>query len=75
MQRNTLLEPNNYIPSWEAGGEEKKEVSDTLKHLRQKFDIVHKTVEERSRVLENLKRELAKTSEEEAYLMEHNQVT
>jgi hypothetical protein len=34
MQRNTLLEPNNYIPSWEAGGEEKKEVSDTLKHLR-----------------------------------------
>lgn len=75
MQRNTLLEPNNYIPTWEAGGEEKKEVSDTLKNLRQKFDIVHKTVEERSRVLENLKRELAKTSEEEAYLDNHNYVT
>jgi hypothetical protein len=27
MPRNTLLEPNNLIPSWEAGGEEKKEVS------------------------------------------------
>ena len=27
MQRNTLLEPNNFIPQWEAGGEEQKEVS------------------------------------------------
>jgi hypothetical protein len=34
MQRNTLLEPNNFIPEWEAGGEEKKEVSHTLKTLR-----------------------------------------
>ena len=34
MQRNTLLEPNNFIPQWEAGGEEKKEVSGTLKALR-----------------------------------------
>jgi hypothetical protein len=34
MQRNTLLEPNNFIPQWEAGGEEKKEVSATLKALR-----------------------------------------
>lgn len=34
MQRNTLLEPNNFIPQWEAGGEEKKEVSATLKGLR-----------------------------------------
>ena len=34
MQRNTLLEPNNFIPQWEAGGEEKKEVSVTLKALR-----------------------------------------
>ena len=75
MQRNTLLEPNNYIPSWEAGGEEKKEVSVTLRNLRQKFDVVHKTVTERSKVLENLKRQLAKASEEEIYLMENNQST
>jgi hypothetical protein len=34
MPRNTLLEPNNLVPSWEAGGEEKKEVSATLKALR-----------------------------------------
>jgi len=44
FQRNTLLEPHNVIPVWEAGGEEKKEVSGTLKHLRQKYDRIHKTV-------------------------------
>lgn len=45
MQRNTLLEPNNFIPQWEAGGVEQKEVSQTLKALRQKYDKIHKTVE------------------------------
>ena len=44
MQRNTLLEPNNFIPQWEAGGEEKKEVSATLKALRKKYDDIHKNV-------------------------------
>ena len=34
----TLLEPNNFIPSWEAGGEEKKEVSNILKKLRERYD-------------------------------------
>ena len=41
---NTLLEPNNVIPSWEFGDEEKNEVSGTLRHIRQKFDNIHKTV-------------------------------
>jgi hypothetical protein len=45
MQRNTLLEPNNFIPQWEAGGEEQKEVSQTLKNLRKKYDLIHKTVQ------------------------------
>lgn len=45
MQRNTLLEPNNCIPEWEAGGVEQKEVSTTLKVLRKKYDLVHKTVQ------------------------------
>ena len=31
----TLLEPNNFIPSWEAGDEEKKEVSNALRNLRE----------------------------------------
>jgi len=74
MQRNTLLEPNNFIPTWEAGGEEKKEVSATLKALRQKFDKVHKTVQERQNHLDNLKRKLAKTQEEELYLIENNEI-
>ena len=34
MQRNTLLEPNNFIDSWEGGGKEKIEVCSTLKGLR-----------------------------------------
>lgn len=41
---NTLLEPNNVIPSWEFGGEEKKEVSNTMRKLRMKYDSIHKTV-------------------------------
>jgi len=72
MQRNTLLEPNNFIPTWEAGGEERKEVSQTLKALRQKFDKVHKTVNEKQNELDNLKRKLAKTTEEELFLTEKN---
>ena len=75
MQRNTLLEPNNFIPTWEAGGEERKEVSATLKALRQKFDKVHKTVQEKQNELDNLKRHLAKTSEEEVFLSENNENT
>lgn len=73
MPRNTLLEPNNLIPSWEAGGEEKKEVSATLKALRQKYDIVHKTVTHKQLELENLRRELKKSGEEEIYLTESNE--
>jgi hypothetical protein len=38
--QNTLLEPNNFIPSWEDGGEEAREVSQTLRRLRQDYDEV-----------------------------------
>ena len=41
---NTLLEPNNVIPSWEFGDEEKKEVSGTLRKVREKYDNIHKQV-------------------------------
>ena len=34
VETSTLLEPNNFIPSWEAGDEEKKEVSVALRQLR-----------------------------------------
>jgi hypothetical protein len=38
---NTLLEPNNTIPSWEFGGDERAEVSNTLKELKHQFDLTH----------------------------------
>lgn len=40
-EQNTLLEPNNFIPSWEAGDEEKKEVSSALRKLRINYDQIH----------------------------------
>lgn len=49
---NTLLEPNNVIPAWEFGGEEKKEVSTTMRKLRQKYDNIHKTVLAKEKELE-----------------------
>ena len=39
----------------ECGGEEKKEVSTTLRKLRTKFDNVNKLVKEKERELEELK--------------------
>ena len=50
----TLLEPNNFIPSWEAGDEEKKEVSNALKILRQKYDLIHRQVMEKAAALKQL---------------------
>ena len=44
MPRNTLLDQRNKIEPWEEDGQEKEEVSKTLKNLRQKFDNVHKEV-------------------------------
>ena len=55
MPANTLLEPNNVIPSWEFGDEEKKEVSGTLRKVRQKYDDIHKAVLAKDKELEALK--------------------
>ena len=40
------------IPSWEFGDEETKEVSATLRRIRQKYDNIHKTVLAKERELE-----------------------
>ena len=50
----TLLEPNNFIPSWEAGDEEKKEVSTALRNLRKDYDQQRRLVNEKERALEQL---------------------
>lgn len=55
----TLLEPNNFIPSWEAGDEEKREVSNALRNLREQYDQIHRLVMEKERALEQLKVSLA----------------
>ena len=54
VEQSTLLEPNNFIPSWEAGDEEKKEVSNALRVLRQRYDVIHRQVMEKERALEQL---------------------
>ena len=43
------------IPSWEFGDEEKKEVSGTLRKVREKFDNVHKAFLAKEKELEMLK--------------------
>ena len=50
----TLLEPNNFIPSWEAGDEEKKEVSNALRNLREKYDKIHLLAMQKQDALEQL---------------------
>ena len=65
MPQNTLLEPNNVIPSWEFGDEENKEVSATLRRIRQKYDNIHKTVLAKDKELEIKKRELEQAKTEE----------
>jgi exonuclease VII small subunit len=55
QETNTLLEPNNFIPSWEAGDEEMKEVSEALKKLRQKYDKIYREAEKKDAELKQLK--------------------
>lgn len=54
VEQSTLLEPNNFIPSWEAGDEEKKEVSNALRVLRENYDQIHRLVTEKEHALEQL---------------------
>ena len=55
VEQSTMLEPNNFIPSWEAGDEEKKEVSTALRKLRVEYDIIHKKKVEKIEALDLLK--------------------
>lgn len=65
---NTLLEPNNVIPSWECGGEEIKEVSKTMRVLRRDYDLVHRQVEAKEKEFEKLKRKLEQQQNEEVFI-------
>ena len=59
------MEPNNFIPSWEAGDEEIKEVSNTLRKLRIKYDNINKVAREKERELEEIKKRLEQKGDEE----------
>jgi chromosome segregation ATPase len=65
---NTLLEPNNVIPSWECGGEEIKEVSVTMRKLRQQYDLVRRQVEAKEEELSRVKRKLEHQQNEEYFI-------
>lgn len=60
----TLLEPQNFIPSWEAGDEEKKEVSIALRNLREKYDQIHLLVMKKENALNELNKDVAKAQQE-----------
>jgi len=72
VETSTLLEPNNFIPSWvsslnvdliylqEAGDEEIKEVSKALRGLRQKYDHIHKKTVGKEEELEIIKKDVNK---------------
>lgn len=68
MPSNTLLEPNNVIPSWECGGEEIKEVSVTMRKLRQQYDLVRRQVEAKEEELSRVKRKLEHQQNEEYFI-------
>jgi len=65
VETQTLLEPNNVIPSWEAGDEEKKEVSNALKLLRQKYDKMHRMVTDKKEDLTLLEKDMKRAEGEE----------
>lgn len=68
VEQTTLLEPNNFVPTWEMGGEEKKEISETLRKLRQKFDNIHKIVRGKEQELELARKKLEGMGEQEINL-------
>ena len=64
-EQNTLLEPNNFIPSWEDGGEERQEVSFALRKLREQYDALFKKRKEKQDELDLLRADIKKANEEE----------
>ena len=64
-ETNTLLEPNNFIPSWEDGGEEAMEVSTALRRLREDYDLIRRKALTKDEELKQLRADIKKAHEEE----------
>jgi len=60
-----LLEPNNFIPSWEDGGEESNEVSAALRKLREDYDKIRRDALMKDEQLLQIKADIKKALEEE----------
>ena len=64
-ETNTLLEPNNFIPSWEDGGEENREVSTALRRLREDYDEIRRNALNKDAELEQIRADIKKARQEE----------
>lgn len=64
VEQTTLLDPHNYVPGWEGGDEEKKEVSVALSGVRKNYDVVHKLVVQKEKELQQLKKKKKRIDEE-----------
>ena len=60
-----MLEPNNFIPSWEDGGEESNEVSAALRKLREDYDKIRRDALMKDEQLLQIKADIKKALEEE----------
>lgn len=67
-----MLEPNNEIPSWEFGGEERKEVSNTMRKLKHQFDETYRTRLEKEKELDRLRSQLEQANNDEERLGDKN---
>lgn len=65
VEQSTLLEPNNFVPLWENGKEELKEVSSTLSKIRKMYDQAHKLVMKREKQEATLRKQYEDVCEEE----------
>ena len=68
-ETNTLLEPNNFIPSWEDGSEEAMEVSTALRRLRADYDLIRRKALDKDEELKKLRADIKKAKEEEKQVM------
>jgi predicted nucleic acid-binding Zn-ribbon protein len=62
---NTLLDLNNFVPSWEDGSEEATEVSAALRKLREDYDLIRRNALDKDEELLQLRAKIKRAKEEE----------
>jgi hypothetical protein len=55
MMQNTLLEPQNVIPSWEGGDDERNEVSLTMRTIQKEYNVTQRARYAKTKELEDMK--------------------